>query len=110
MDSTTRLILPEVRDALATDPNALIELTEELLPADLADLALELEPDRARQLLTLLPVEISARMLEACEEEHRSELFAYLAAEHLDSAAAITDEMAPDDRADLYAELPDELR
>ncbi len=110
MDSTTRLILPEVREALETDPSVLAELTDEMLPADLADLAEQLEPELAQRLLRVLPVDITARLLENCEEEQRNELFAHLATEDLDSAAAITDEMAPDDRADLYAELPDDLR
>ena len=39
METTTRLILPEVIEALATNPQELVELTEELHPADLADLA-----------------------------------------------------------------------
>ena len=110
MDSTTRLILPEVKEALATDPSALVELTDELLPADLAELAVELEPELAQRLLKVLPVEVSARMLEACDEEQRFQLFEDLASDDLNSAAAITDEMAPDDRADLIAELTDDLR
>ena len=36
METTTRLILPEVIEALATNPQELVELTEELHPADLA--------------------------------------------------------------------------
>jgi len=110
MDSTTRLILPEVKEALETDPSALVELTEELLPADLAELAEELEPELAERLLKVLPVEAAADLLEACEEESRHELFAHLATKDLTAAAAITDEMAPDDRADLYAELAEDLR
>ena len=39
MDTTTRLLLPEVTEALRHRPQELVELTEELLPADLADLA-----------------------------------------------------------------------
>ncbi|RMH45130.1 MAG: magnesium transporter [Deltaproteobacteria bacterium] len=110
MDSTTRLILPEVREALESDPAALAELTEEMLPADLADLAEQLDPDHAHRLLAALPIEAVARLLEQCDDEHRRELFAHLAAHDLATAAAVTDEMAPDDRADLYAELPEELR
>jgi magnesium transporter len=110
MDSTTRLILPEVKEALERDPSVLAELTDELLPADLADLAESLEPDMAQRLVSVLPVEVAARMLEACEEEQRRVLFAHLASEDMTGAAAITDEMAPDDRADLYAELPQEMR
>lgn len=110
MESTTRLILPEVREALLTKPEDLIPLAEELHPADLADLATALEPEQAQRLLTVLPVEVAARLLEMCSEEERSRLFAQLATHEMDRAAAITDLMAPDDRADLYATLGDELR
>lgn len=110
METTTRLILPEVEDSLRRNPEALLALTEELHPADLADLATALAPELAQKLLGVLPIEISARLLESCEEEERSALFATLAAHAIDTAAAITDEMAPDDRADLYASLDDELR
>jgi magnesium transporter len=110
METTTRLILPEVIDALGTHPEELAELTEELHPADLADLAAALEPELAQKLLTVLPVEIGARLMEHLDEEHRGELFATLAAHQLERAAAITDEMAADDRADLYATLGEDLR
>jgi magnesium transporter len=110
MESTTRLILPEVREALRTDPRSLLELLDELLPADLADLAGELEPELAHKLLEVLPVDVTARLLENAAEETRADLFAALAKQDVGSATAVTDEMAADDRADLYAELPDPLR
>lgn len=110
MDTTTRLLLPEVTEALQNHPEELLELTEELHPADLADLASVLEPALAQALLAVLPVHIAARMLEACEEQPRLELFQTLAHNSLSRAVAITDEMAADDRADLYAHLPDDLR
>ncbi len=110
METTTRLILPEVIEALATNPQELVELTEELHPADLADLASALSPDQAQKLLSVLPVEFGARLLEHLDEERRSQLFATLAVKELDKAAALTDEMAADDRADLYATLGEELR
>jgi magnesium transporter len=110
METTTRLILPEVIEALAHSPEELVELTEELHPADLADLAAALEPEMAHKLLLVLPVEIGARLLENLDAERRAELFAALATNQLDRAAAITDEMAADDRADLYATIGEELR
>jgi magnesium transporter len=55
-------------------------------------------------------VEDAARLLENLDEERRSTLFANLATRELDRAAAITDEMAADDRADLYATLGEKLR
>ena len=110
METTTRLILPEVIEALQTSPEDLVELTEELHPADLADLAAALEPELAQKLLTVLPVDVGARLLENLDEEKRAHLFATLATNELDKAAALTDEMAHDDRADLYATLGEDLR
>ncbi|HEU5061453.1 MAG TPA: magnesium transporter [Kofleriaceae bacterium] len=110
METTTRLILPEVIEALETSPQDLVELTEELHPADLADLASALSPEQAQKLLSVLPVEYGARLLEHLDEERRSQVFAAVAVQELDKAAALTDEMAADDRADLYATLGEELR
>lgn len=110
METTTRLILPEVVEALRSNPQELLPLTEELHPADLADLAAALELELAQKLVAVLPIEIGARLLENCEAEWRGELFAGIAEASLDAATALTDEMAPDDRADLYATLTDELR
>jgi magnesium transporter len=110
METTTRLILPEVIEALQTSPEDLVELTEELHPADLADLAAALEPELAQKLLTVLPVDVGARLLENLDEEKRAHLFANLATKELDKAAALTDEMAHDERADLYATLGEDLR
>ena len=110
MDTTTRLILPEVIEALRGDPSQLLALTEELHPADLADLASALEPDLAQELLGVLPVDEAARLLEFCELDKRTELFAHLAASTFKTAAEISNEMAPDDRADLVASLEPEIR
>ena len=110
METTTRLLLPEVTEALRRNPDELVALTEELHPVDLADLTVALDPELSQRLLTVLPVEFAARTLEACSEEQRLALFEPLANEALGRAAAITDEMAADDRADLYALLPPDLR
>jgi magnesium transporter len=110
METTTRLILPEVIEALGSSPEALVELTDELHPADLADLAAALAPELAKKLLDVLPVEIGARLLEHLDEDRRTQLFASLAEDQLDKAAALTDEMAADDAADLVADLGEELR
>jgi magnesium transporter len=110
METTTRLLLPEVTAALRDEPEQVAQLTEELHPADLADLVSALDPGLAQRLLNLLPSDVNARILESCEEEKRAELFATLAVSAMDSAVSVTDVMAADDRADLYAQLPDELR
>ena len=110
MEQTTRLILPEVIEALGSNPEELVGLTEELHPADLADLATALSPELAQKLLSVLPVEVGARLLEQLDENRRAQLFATLAVKEIEKAAALTDEMAADDRADLYATLGEELR
>jgi magnesium transporter len=110
METTTRLLLPEVMIALDRDPAELRELIDELHPADLADLAAALGREPAQRLLALLEVDTATRLLEACDEELRVELFGTLAESDMGSAVAIIDEMAADDRADLVSELPDELR
>src|SRR5690606_33221798 len=88
----------------------IVELCEELHPADLADLAATLEPELAERLLEVLPVDNGARLLEHLDEAHRAGLFANLAADNLEKAAALGNEMAADDRADLFADLDDEIR
>lgn len=110
MDTTTRLLLPEVTEALQNHPHELVALTEELHPADMADLACALDRQLGQRLIAVLPVAIAARLLEACDEEPRLELFQSLAETTRAQAVAITDEMAADDRADLYAQLPPDLR
>src|SRR5690606_31065583 len=110
METTTRLILPEVIDTLGTAPKALAELTWDLHLAAIADLASALEPELAKKHLVVLPVEVGARLLENLDEERRGELSAALATADLQRAAAITDEMAADARADLYATIGEELR
>ena len=110
METTTRLLLPEVTELLRDNPSELIELTEELHPADLADLAEALEPELAQKLIELLPVEVAASLFEYVEDDQRVEMFQTIARSSMQTAVAVTDRMAHDERADLYGELPDELR
>ena len=110
METTTRLLLPEVVQALETEPEQLTSLTEELHPADLADLAQALEPQLRQQLLTVLPSSTCAEMLEHCDDDARVDLFEPLAAQELNAATEIINEMAADDRADMLGELGLELR
>ena len=110
METTTRLLLPEVSEALRKNPREILGLTEELHPADLAELAVAMEPELALVLLEVLPAEEASRLLEACEEEDRLQLFGPLATKAMDHAVEITALMAHDDRADLYALLPKDMR
>ncbi len=110
METTTRLLLPEVVEALETDPSQLLSLTGELHAADLADMATALDVELSLRLFTVLPAELCADVLEHCEDAKRTEIFAPLVSDHLAAAIAITDAMAADDRVDMLAELSPELR
>lgn len=110
MESTTRLLLPEVTQALENNPSKLLDLTSELHAADLADLAQALKPALCQKLLLVLPAETCADLLEYCDEEVSGALFVPLAAENMTVASAVIDAMAPDDRADLLAVLDETLR
>jgi magnesium transporter len=106
METTTRLLLPDVSAALRTDPSLVVEMTEELHPADLADLCAALDDDLALLLIKALPVEEGARLLEAMAEDRRSPLIEQLANADSSRTVEMIEEMAPDDAADVIAELP----
>ncbi len=110
METTTRLLLPEVRQALRDEPETLVALTEEMHPADLADIAVALEPELAQKFVGVLPIMVGARILEMCDEDKRAELFRGLAESDRGWALLVTEAMTADDRADLYAELPPALQ
>ncbi len=110
METTTRLLLPEVIEALETDPSQLLSLTGELHAADLADMAQALEPELSLRLFTILPAELCADVLEHCDEDKRSEIFQPLVTKYPNAAIAIIDVMASDDRVDMLAELSQETR
>ncbi len=110
METTTRLLLPEVVQTLETEPEQLLSLTGELHVADLADLTQALEPNLRQKMLMVLPANLCADVLEHCEEENRSDLFESLAAESMEVATAVIDAMAPDDRVDLLADVDEELK
>jgi magnesium transporter len=110
METTTRLLLPEVVEALENGPEQLLSLTGELHPADLADLAQALDPELSQRMLNVLPPDLCADVLEHCEEDARVQLFEPLARADLALATAVTDAMASDDRADMLAELDADLR
>jgi magnesium transporter len=107
METTTRLLLPDVSAALRTDPQLVVEMTEELHPADLADLCAALDDELAILLIRALPVEEGARLLEAMAEDRRSPLIEQLVSADSPRTAELVEEMAPDEAADLVAELPE---
>ncbi len=83
----------------------LLATLQEMRPADLANLLLDLNPKRRREVVNALDDERLADVLEELAEEVQVEIIAQLDTER---AADVLEEMSPDDAADLIGELPPE--
>lgn len=99
------LLAPDLLELLEEAPESIGPQTEELHPADLADVAEMLPAERAGALLAALPKERAADVLEYLDEEFRAEVLETLSAR---AAATIVEEMTPDERADVLEELDEE--
>ena len=99
------LLAPDILLMLEESPSDIGAETEEMHPANLADVAATLEPDKVRLLLRSLPPERAADVLEYLDEELRTNV---LEAMSSTQAAALVSEMTPDDRADVLEELNEE--
>jgi magnesium transporter len=99
------LLVPDLLELLEEAPESVGPQTEELHPADLADIAELMPVDRVGALLSALPKERAADLLEYLDEDFRSEVLESLSAR---AAATIVEEMTPDDRADVLEELDEE--
>jgi magnesium transporter len=104
------LLVPDILALLDESPGDVAAETEELHPADLADVAEALPRDRLAQLMRALPPARAADVLEYLDEELRSQLLEELSARQ---AAELVSQMTPDDRTDaledLEAERADEI-
>ena len=96
------LLFPEILEILHSDPSELNELTEELHPADLADIVGRLEDQDVPIFFGALPVDRAADIAEYVEDSVRTRLVLSL---DPDRAARIVSAMTPDDRADVMADL-----
>lgn len=96
------LIGPDLLAMLRDSPADIAAETEEMHPANLADVAATLEPDQVRLFLRALPPARAADVLEYLGEELRTDV---LEAMSTTQAAALVSEMTPDDRADVLDEL-----
>jgi magnesium transporter len=96
------LLAPDILELLDESPGDVAAETEELHPADLADVAAALPRERLAQLMRVLPPARAADVLEYLDEELRAELLEDLTARQ---AAALVSEMTPDDRADTLEDL-----
>lgn len=99
------LLAPDILDLLDEDPSKIAAETEEIHPADLADIAEALPRERVADLLRALSSERAADVLEYLDEELRSEVLERLPTRQ---AADLVTQMTPDDRADVLEDLEDE--
>jgi magnesium transporter len=100
------LLAPDLIVLLDDAPESVAVETEEMHPADLADVAEAMPPERVVELLAALPSQRAADVLEYLDEELRTELLETMTARQ---AAQIVVEMTPDDRADALDELEEEV-
>ena len=100
--SLAALLAPDILDLLESEPSTVAAETEDLHPADLADVAESLPHSQIPLFLSALPAPRAAAVLEYFSEELRTELLEAMSPEQ---AAALVDAMTPDDRADTLEEL-----
>lgn len=103
--SVAALVAPDILDLLETEPSSIAAETEELHPADLADVAELLPRALVPLFLTSLPHARAANVLEYLDEDLRSSIF-----EGMDAgqAAALLTGMTPDERADALDEMDED--
>lgn len=104
--SLAALVAPDILDLLETDPQSIAAETEELHPADLADVAELIDRGLVLQLLSALPVARASQVLEYLGEELRTELLETM---EPGQAAALIAAMTPDERVDALEEMDEDV-
>lgn len=99
------LLAPDILHLLDEQPDSIAAETEEMHPADLADVAEALPRERVADLLSALSSDRAADVLEYLNEDLRSEV---LEAMTTRQAAELVTQMTPDDRADVLDEMEEE--
>ena len=99
------LIVPDLLELLEEHPERIGPQTEEMHPADLADIAEALPEKLVRAFLSALPKERAGEVLDYLDEHLRTMVLEELTAVE---AASIMSEMTPDERADALDELDEE--
>ena len=99
------LLAPDILAMLEESPGLLAAETEELHPADLADVAEAMPFEQIPRFLAALPTDRAAAVLEYIDEELRATLLEAMSPEQ---AAALVSAMTPDERADVLEELDEE--
>jgi magnesium transporter len=100
------LLAPDILALLDELPATVAVETEEMHPADLADVAEAMPRERVRVFLDALPRERAAEVMMHLSEELRTEVLEAMSAR---DAAALVVEMTPDDRADVLEELEEDV-
>lgn len=99
------LLAPDILALLEETPALVAAETEEMHPADLADVAEAMPFEMVPVFLRALPRDRAASLIEYLDEERRTELLEALTPEE---AAELVSAMTPDDRADVLEELDEE--
>ena len=99
------LLAPDILALLDESPGLIAAETEEMHPADLADVAEAMPFEQVPVFLAALPRDRAAQVLEYLDEELRAEVLEAMTAQQ---AAALVTEMTPDERADLLEELDED--
>ncbi len=100
------LLAPDILALLDEFPTTVAVETEEMHPADLADVAEAMPRERVIQFLGALPADRAAEVLAYVSEELRSDVLEAMTPRE---AAALVTEMTPDDRADVLEELEEDV-
>ncbi|MDH5234621.1 MAG: magnesium transporter, partial [Gemmatimonadota bacterium] len=104
--SVASLVAPDIIDLLETEPASIAVETDELHPADLADVAELLPRAMVPRFLAALTAARAANVLEYLEDDLRAEILEALDPEY---AAVLLARMTPDDRADALEEMDEEV-
>ncbi|MDA1081146.1 MAG: magnesium transporter [Gemmatimonadetes bacterium] len=100
--SLAALLAPDILDLLESEPGTVAAETEDLHPADLADVVEVLPRSQIPVFLSAIPAQRAAAVLEYLEEDLRTDVLEHMSAEQ---AAALVAAMTPDDRADTLEDI-----
>ncbi|MDQ8165010.1 MAG: magnesium transporter [Gemmatimonadota bacterium] len=103
--SLAALLAPDILDLLESEPGSVAAETEDIHPADLADVAEALPRSQIPVFLATLPAPRAAAVLEYFAEELRTQLLEEMSPEQ---AASLVAAMTPDDRADTLEDIDEE--
>lgn len=103
----TKELLSEIREWIADGKDtALLEVTGDLHPADIAELINELRREEAAYLYRILEEERAAEVMLELDDDVREKLLSSLTSREI--ADFLIDNIDSDDAADVIAELPEE--